>query len=387
MLEYPDGGPLQWTVGFALVAICWALIRNAFEKLARPVSAQADITKVDQDVMTQLMPPQPHLEIALDPPTGLHWSNPSTAYRFENEFCSGEYLFFHPPTEGEEVSKAKLDFADYFKGKSRIWELRVQFNFKQAPSADRDLFFGTESEEYVPLSAAAKQVLGLCVATVKAAVGGLYHSPGDDPKRMLAGEEVEKPGFSLPLWAFDQFIVTPEGEARPDLMDRQFQSMGSKRYGRVKQYVQEMSELRQNIAAGPTYTFAFWGTSRFADIINWRLVGVPMVGPIDLDKFIGRPPLHCVLYDLAPSEKGEKRHLHSRKRYYFRAAIWSSLRRPRWERMQALTGGALQKPPETASAGKASKRGLASRWEQLLGRAALSCCGDFASLRTASQKA
>ena len=38
-----------------------------------------------------------HVELALDPPQGLHWSNPRAPYEFENEFCKGKYIFFHPP--------------------------------------------------------------------------------------------------------------------------------------------------------------------------------------------------------------------------------------------------------------------------------------------------
>merc|ERR1712039_762343 len=68
------------------------------------------------------------------------------------------------------------------------------------------------------------------------------------------------------------------------------------------------------------------------------VIGVPIVTPINFNKFAGKPPVHVVLYSLAPSANGEKRHLSSRKTYYFRAAVWSSSWRPQLRRIEALTG-------------------------------------------------
>lgn len=387
VLDLPDGVPFQWTVGVALVAICWAIWTNAFGPICWPSWNTEPVKNVEgsgEEIFTGnfKMPCFPHLEIALHPPCGFHRGNPTEPYRFENDLCYGEYLFFHPPTDGSEQEPARnsepgrLNYGEYFRGKTRIWELRIRFQFKVPPNPEYDLFFGTESEEYVPLSAAAKQVLALAVGTVRTAVSGLYHTPGDDPLQVPAGEEVEKPCFMLPLWAFDQFIQTPEGEDPPDLMDSNFPQMGSRRYGRSNRYAQEMTELRNNIQTGSTYTFAFWGTSRFADIINWRLVGMPVVGPIDLNRFIGRPPLHCVLYEIAPHDQGEKRHLQSRKRYFFKASIWSSLRRPTRQTIERLTGIAFEQPftGETQSSKGRSRIGR-SGFEYLMGRAAYGCCG------------
>lgn len=398
MLELPEGGALQWTVGVALVAICWALIKNAFVALAKPEGLsnrsddEGEFDDARGDPYAGLdVPPQPHLEIALSPPCGLHCSNSPEPYTFENDLCYGKYFFFHPPTTSNAAARRTsdgLDFAEYFRGKTRIWELRVEFRFKTPPSAEEELFFGTELEAYVPLSAAAKQVLGLAVGTVRAAVGGLYHTPGDDPSR--AHTEVERPCFMLPLWAFDQFIITPEGEKPPSLTDPAFASFGSRRYRRVAAYAKEIAELRNDIRVGSTYTFAFWGSSRFGDVINWRLLGIPMAGPIDLSKFVGKPPVYCALYALAPGEQGERRHLQSRKRYYFRAAIWSSLHRPERSRIEALTGEQLVRhssssdlsDPEVASRGpvlfkgkgKACTKTLRRRFGRWVARAAMTCC-------------
>jgi len=273
----------------------------------------------------------PHLELALDPPAALHHSNPSQPYTFDNERCYGKYIFFHPsassaPRPPDSEPEGLLDYSDYFRGKSRIWEFRMQFQFKRSPDPDADWFFGTELEEYVPLSASARRVLGFAVTTVRAAIGGLYHTPGDDPDQVEG--ELERPCFMLPLWAFDQFIETPAGERPPNLFDSGFPQLGFKRYKRAGKYAEEIESLKKRFKVGPTYTFAFWGSSRFGDVIRWRLLGMPFVGPIDLDKFVGKPPIYCALYSLMPGKDGEKRHLQSRKQYHFRGAIWSSEHRP-----------------------------------------------------------
>lgn len=62
------------------------------------------------------------------------------------KLCSG-YFFFHPPTDGRAFRGASggLDFAEYFRGKTRLWELRIQFVVKKVlPS--KDLYFGVELE-------------------------------------------------------------------------------------------------------------------------------------------------------------------------------------------------------------------------------------------------
>merc|ERR1719203_590032 len=104
-----------------------------------------------------------------------------------------------------------------------------------------------------------------------------------------------------------------------------------------------MNELVASFKAGPVYTFAFWGISRFLDVINWKVVGIPIATPIDFNQFAGGPPVHLVLYSLEPPADGgqaDERHVQSRKKFYFRGAVWSSQKRPDRARFEALTGTA-----------------------------------------------
>jgi len=230
-----------------------------------------------------------------------------------------------------------LDYRDYFKGKKRLWEVRIQFKFKQPPPPETDIWFGIEMEKYVHLSDASKRVAAMACAAIRKAVGDLYQSPGDDPSRVKG--EIEKPTCVLSMLAFDQFIVNPEGEEPVSLTDVRFPTMGKRRYQRISEYARELDEMKRNMRVGATYTVAFWGNSRWLDVLNWRLIGIPIFTPLDFDKLAGCPPVYAVLYTLAPSsDPEEKRHLSSQKQFLFRTAIWTSTRRPQRARFEALTG-------------------------------------------------
>jgi hypothetical protein len=165
------------------------------------------------------------------------------------------------------------------------------------------------------------------------------------------------------LWAFDQFIETPEGQESPGLTAVNFSQLGKLRYKRVKEYAEEIAALARNFKVGPTYSFAFWGNSRFLDVVNWRLLGLPFVTPLVFDKLAGRPPCHAVLFAL-PAMPGcseerksaDARHLPSMKEYYFNAAIWSSQRRPPRSRFEALTGSCLSDEVATMASENGKKK-------------------------------
>eukprot|EP00929_Paragymnodinium_shiwhaense_P046763 TRINITY_DN23799_c0_g1_i2.p1 TRINITY_DN23799_c0_g1~~TRINITY_DN23799_c0_g1_i2.p1 ORF type:complete len:440 (+),score=103.34 TRINITY_DN23799_c0_g1_i2:151-1320(+) len=356
-------GPAQYIFFVGVIVVCWEVVKaivgallgtgKSEEKNGDHVISADEYPDID-------IPTEPHMEMSTVPTNGLKCSNPREPFSFENEYATGKLLFFHPPTDPRAQTQAGgLDYRKYFEGKKRIWELRIQFQFKTPPSSGSDLYFGIEMEQYVPLSAATKKVVVLAANAIKHAVGGLYQSPGDDPAQ-VSGER-ERPLCVLPLWAFDQFIVTREGDSPPDLRDPDFPNMGSKRYQRISEYAAEVTDLVRTIDDKRTYTFAFWGNSRFLDVLNWRLIGLPVVTPMDFDKLAGEPPVYAVLYSLkeGSGDDGEKRHLNSRKNYYFRTALWSSKRRPERQRFESLTGAAMS---SVDTAGPALKRGSSGRF-------------------------
>jgi hypothetical protein len=203
------------------------------------------------------------------------------------------------------------------------------------------MFFGIELEDYVPLSFTTSQAMAATVAALKRAVGSdLYHSSGDDPKK-VSGEK-ERPTFVMPLWAFDQFIETPAGEDPPDLADPNMDKLGTKRTDNRSAFIKRFSNFQ--FEAGTTYTFCFWGISQWLDDIMWQVKGI-VPGGLNFNKFCGKPPVHVVLYTLRPrmpgdpQKKEDTRHLDSYKNYYFHLAFWSSQAKPSGRRCSELLQG------------------------------------------------
>jgi hypothetical protein len=261
------------------------------------------------------------------------------------------------PTDDKELdASGQYPYGDHFTGRKRLWECRVQIRFKTTPTDS--IRFGVELDHYVPLNGAAKGMMGVTVAALKRVAGSdLYHSPGDDPQ--LVQGPLEKPVFVMPLWAFDQVIVTPEGAAAPDLTSASFHTLGLQRAKDRKAFVKELSAMR--LLAGPTYTFAFWGISQFLDNLNWQLKNVVPFTTVDYNQFCGKPPVHIVLYGLKEDDDlNEKRHLQSRKNYYFRLAFWSSKQKPPANRLAELMPDGLDsKEAPTQQRGEAIDDGCA----------------------------
>lgn len=231
------------------------------------------------------------------------------------------------------IPRATIATATTSLEKKRLWEIRFRFRFKRRVSLC-DLFFGAELEAYVPVNAATKRVMDLSVSGMRQVVGDrLYHTLGE----ATGDGEREQPAILLPLWAFDQFLETLEGETPPELTDPNLPTYGHKRVGQLREYKRLMDAL--DLRPGPTFTFCFWGVSRFCDVMTWQATGIPIFTPIDLNLYCGKPPLHLVMYTLNGDD--EKRHLQSRKTYFFRVCFWSSLKRPDKDVVMKVAGQSL----------------------------------------------
>jgi len=262
-------------------------------------------------------------------------SDPPEAYYFENEFCTGRTMPMYRPTADPSKDKPGIyPHHEHFKGRKRQWENRFQFQFKQTPElGEGGLRFGIQLAEYVPLGAVAKRSMSVVVAALRRVVGqDLYHSPGEPAK---PGEETELPTFVMPLWAFDQFIVQPAGEEPVNLGDPHFSEYGTLRVTDRKKFIEELSQLKLEV--GPTYTFSFWGISQVMDPVGWSIRKVlPM--SIDCNLFCKRPPVTMCIYSIKPGSltEDDRRHLESRKRYYFRIEFWSTRKPPTNRQIQDL---------------------------------------------------
>eukprot|EP00929_Paragymnodinium_shiwhaense_P085878 TRINITY_DN4633_c0_g1_i1.p1 TRINITY_DN4633_c0_g1~~TRINITY_DN4633_c0_g1_i1.p1 ORF type:complete len:390 (-),score=83.53 TRINITY_DN4633_c0_g1_i1:230-1399(-) len=297
-----------------------------------------------------------------DPPNEYHGflapaCNVETPWPFNNEAASGTFLPLHRPTYNKEVdASVQYPYAWHFSGRKRLWEMRIQLRFKREIENSK-VRFGIELDDYVPTDRASASMMKLTVGALRRVVGDqLYHSVGDQPGQGKNGER-ERPVFVMPLWAFDQFIVTPEGEEPPNLT-HDISEMGELRTSGKREFIKKSLELR--LVPGPTYTFCFWGISRFLDDLNWQVKNVVPMATVDFNKFCGSPPVHLVFYELNEAA-GENRHVDSRKKYIFHLAFWSSKSPPKPERLRQML-------PNTHSAIVAAEaRGRRSR-------SFLACC-------------
>lgn len=362
---WTDHCDVTWVAVAVILISFFVLAPRVFSfRTAEATGPGGRVSIIAEDYPTLKIPEHPRVEAALDPASGLLHSNPSDSVIFDTGLCSGTFMLFHSPTCVEPERAGSLDFRDYFKGKKRLWEFRVSFRFKQPPPVGADMFLGIVLDKYVPTNGATKRVVALIVTAIRKALKSVYHTFGDDPD--VVHGECERPAFVFPLWAFDQFIETPEGEEPPSLTDIRFPEMGCKRSKRVSQYVKEMEALRQSFRVGPCYTFALWGPARFADPIAWQLVGIPFVTPFDLERVTGPPLAHAMVYTLSPSsDPQDGRHLDSRKRHCFRVAWWSSNKRPPRDQFESMTG-AKQACEEADAA--ASRRPQEQGLHRLLGK-------------------
>merc|ERR1719487_3125642 len=75
----------------------------------------------------------------------------------------------------------------------------------------------------------------------KALSDGMYHSFGDDPKRVPKGAEAERPVFTAPLIAFDKVIVSEPGFEPDPTQD--LTGLGIDRTDGLKQFIKKIDEM------------------------------------------------------------------------------------------------------------------------------------------------
>jgi len=283
------------------------------------------------------LPSHTHLQGCFIPYTGetLYYPNEDNrCFEYETDMVLGKTFCVHRATWDPALNKSgDYPFGHVFKGRKINWEVRIQLRFKHAP--DGSLKFGIELDEYVPLMGTTKTAMKAMVSLLKQIVGkDLHHSPGDDPAKTVG--EAERPMFSMPMIAFDQFIETPEGEEPPALTDANFMQLGIRRADDMGTFTRTMNAVK--FRPGPTYTFNFFSISQFMDNILWQIRVAPGL-TLDYDSFCGRPPIHLVLYTLRPPPVGSEddgRHLDSRKTYLYHLAFWSSKKQPPQHRLEQL---------------------------------------------------
>jgi hypothetical protein len=272
----------------------------------------------------------------------------------------------HRPThESWREEKGAYPYAWHLKGRKRIWEVRIQVQFKRRP---QKIHFGLELSRYVPLTRANRQLQKLLLSALRGCLGNaLYHSPGDDPEKTEG--EAEPPTFVMPLWAFDQFIVSEPGQ-EPDLCS-DLSGFGFKRTDGLKKYVNEMDQTIANLSPDKVYTFSFWGISQFLDVIKWEIKGLTPFMKVDFNRFAGAPPVYVGMYEMPDDVTSkEVRHLLSRKKYFFRVALWSEDNPPPKQELEKM--GALKALEEEEAQNNQQNPGRSSKKQKFSN--VFACC-------------
>lgn len=268
--------------------------------------------------------------------SGVLHANLPYVHEFENDFLNGKGLALHQPTHAKHLqATGEYPYSWHLSGRKRLWEIRLQMRFKQIPQSK--VYFGLELGGYVPVSGFARRVQQALVKMVRAAVGDdFYHSSGDNPAR-TAGE-CEPPTFVMPLWAFDQFVVSEIGE-EPDITG-DLSNVGVRRTDGVQEYAKAMSETVASLSQDKVYTFSFWGISQLLDCMAWEINIWGL--RFDFNRLCGAAPVFVGMYQLDEPEvvngKQDQRHLLSRKHYLLHVAMWSEQKPPSPQALSAIVG-------------------------------------------------
>mmetsp|Transcript_32216 Transcript_32216/g.63476 ORF Transcript_32216/g.63476 Transcript_32216/m.63476 type:complete len:392 (+) Transcript_32216:69-1244(+) len=285
---------------------------------------------------------------------------------FENSYCKTKIMAMHRPThEPWREETGEFPYAWHLAGRKRLWEIRMQLRFKQAPTGR--VYFGLTLGGYTRVSGLARQVQQMLLKACIRVVGDLYHSNGDDPARTSG--EVEPPTCVFPLWAVDQFIVSEPGQ-EPDLVS-DLSGLGRVRTDGLRAYKNDMQSMIDNFSTEKVYTFCFWGVSQFLDCMNWEICGGILPGiRLDFNRLAGAAPVYTAMYEMPAHDKdADPRHLPSKKKYVFHVAMWSQRKPPTDQVLQDLVHSNRPFKKKAIEAAPLPRRGGINHALTLLG-----CC-------------
>ncbi|CAK9045214.1 Hypothetical protein SCF082_LOCUS25572 [Durusdinium trenchii] len=257
------------------------------------------------------------------PSNGVQRANTLEPSTYENDLCVLKCLAMHRPThEPWREAAGNYPYAWHLHGRKRLWEIRVQMRLKEVPKSK--LYFGIELADCEAASATARQMKAVLIRAVQGVIGDFYYSDGEDPSEVMPGEEVEPSTFVMPLWAFDQFMVSEAGE-EPEITG-DLTNVGMLRKDGLKAYAKELQKCINEFSKDKVYTFCIWGISQFLDCIRWEVGGIFPGMTANFSRF-GLKVINIAIYEM-PGEHPDARHLRSRKRYFLNVAMWSILHSP-----------------------------------------------------------
>lgn len=237
-----------------------------------------------------------------DVPTALQ-INSTEGIPFETDFFSGHILFMHRP-DPEPESWA---WREFFEGKARCWEFRLQGKFKTNPG---EMYFAAELSEPMSIGWASIMTMQaiLSFASMLASIKGIVFDYNWYLTKLDNGD-ILRPHFTFPLVAADVVVRTPAGQ-QPPLISAPLETTPL------------ADKIATTLNVGDTYTFGFW--TKYIDFVRWELVNVPLGLGGRLDTFIGKQPVDLTIYRLRTSNSDGDLRAESNKDVLARIALMHS---------------------------------------------------------------
>ncbi|KAF0703526.1 hypothetical protein AaE_015330 [Aphanomyces astaci] len=219
--------------------------------------------------------------------------NSDAPIRFENELFSGQILFLL------KTDPMPSKWSHLFAGRRRSFWIQLQGRFKQPPVGQ--VYIGGEVPRKMHLGLITRSFCGILLGVLNLLVVCLYYSLGlSSPDDVSHASDEELGHICFPLHSsVDEFVCTPSGQVPPSLGVESFGESAAARAER------KASKDLYKYNTQDTYTFSFF--SFYIDFVTWKLVHVPGLPTINLERFWDSMPLRIVSYSVA-AEMGTGEH-------------------------------------------------------------------------------
>ncbi|KNC74698.1 hypothetical protein SARC_12761 [Sphaeroforma arctica JP610] len=216
--------------------------------------------------------------------------NTEIPFSVENEHCAGKAIL---KLKTEQPSK----YEPYFAGKKRQFEIQIQGKFKNVGENDR-VYIGIETDSEVKLNFLTRTFSKVILKLIHATTANVNATLGD---RESAAQ------MTMPLHStVDKLAVTRPNEQTPEMGVAEFQDdVSIAKCDRPKCFTYNTED---------TYSFSQHGM--YVNLVSWKLVNLPGLPDISLNKFLGESKLYYVCYILPENHTGK--HLSKDKNYLFR---------------------------------------------------------------------
>lgn len=190
-----------------------------------------------------------------------------------------------------------------------MFEVQLQGKFKEAPKGE--MFVGAQISKPLNLSLAMKSFSNLTLRFLNTLVSDLHVSYGD--------KQENNPNYELahlvaPLFSsFDKVIITPPGCTPPPLFIPFYEDTNLR-----KKRCRYRSMKDHQIDINSTYSLSV--NTGNLDLINWKIVNIPLARPMSLSNFFGNSSIELCGYELPlpyVEKHGSKKHPYNQLRQIF----------------------------------------------------------------------